>query len=55
MKNMLKNQKDKNMAAKLSTESWLLQISRDDLDFQKKHFQRKQMKVTNNLELVSPN
>ena len=35
LKNMLKNGKDKEMAAKLSTESQLLQISRDDLDFLK--------------------
>ena len=36
MKNMLKNRKEKKMAAKLSTYSHLLQISRDDLDFKKK-------------------
>ena len=36
VKNMLKNRKDKKMAAKLSTKSQLLQISRDDLDFKKK-------------------
>ena len=35
LKNMLKNGKDKEMAAKLSTESQLLQISRDDLDLLK--------------------
>ena len=35
LKNMLKIWKDKEMAAKLSTESQLLQISRDDLDFLK--------------------
>lgn len=35
LKNMLKNGKDKEMAAKLSTESQLLQISGDDLDFLK--------------------
>ena len=38
MKNMLKNRKDKKMAAKLSTESQLLQISRGDLYFKKKTF-----------------
>ena len=38
VKNMLKNRKDKNMAAKLSNESQLLQISRDDVDFKKKNF-----------------
>ena len=36
VKNMLKNRKDKEMAAKLGTESQLLQICRDDLDFNKK-------------------
>ena len=36
VKNMLKNRKDKKMAAKLSNESQLLQISRDDIDFKKK-------------------
>ena len=35
VKNMLKHRKDKKMATKLSTESQLLQISRDDLDFNK--------------------
>ena len=35
LKNMLKIWKDKEMAAKLRTESQLLQISRDDLDFLK--------------------
>ena len=35
LKNMLKNGKDKEMAAKLSTETQLLQISRDDLDLLK--------------------
>ena len=33
VKKMLKNGKDKKMAAKLSTKSQLMQISRDDLDF----------------------
>ena len=52
---MLKHRKDKKMATKLSTESQLLQISRDDLDFNK-NFQRiDERKVTKNLELVSPN
>ena len=36
VKNMLKNRKDKKMDAKLSTESQLLQISRDDVDCKKK-------------------
>ena len=38
MQNMSKNRKDKKMAAKCSTESQLLQISRDDhnLDSKKK-------------------
>ena len=35
VKNVLKNRKDKKVAAKLSTESQLLQISLDDLDFKK--------------------
>ena len=52
MKNMLKNRKDKKMAAKLSTESQLLQISRGDLYFKKKLLE-KIVKVTKNLELVS--
>ena len=36
VKNMLKNRKDKKMDAKLSTESQLLQICRDDVDYKKK-------------------
>ena len=36
VKNMLKNRKDNKMAVKLSTESQLMQISRDDLDFKTK-------------------
>ena len=36
VKNMLKNRTDKKMAAKFSTGSQLLQISRDNLDFKKK-------------------
>ena len=36
VKNMLKNRRDKKMAAKFSTGSQLLQISRDNLDFKKK-------------------
>ena len=35
VKNVLKNRKDKKVAGKLSTESQLLQISLDDLDFKK--------------------
>ena len=36
VKNILKNRKDNKMAVKLSTESQLMQISRDDLDFKTK-------------------
>ena len=35
VKNMLENRKDKKMAVKRSTQSQLLQISCDDLDFKK--------------------
>ena len=55
MKNMLKNRKDKKMAVTLSSESQLLQISRDGFDFKIKKLLEKTDKRTKNLELVSPN
>lgn len=52
MKNMLKNRKDKKMAVKLSSESQLLQVSRDDFDFKIKKLLEKTDKRTKNLQLV---
>ena len=55
VKNMLKNRKDKKVAVKVSSESQLLQVSRDDFDFKIKKLLEKTDKRTKNLELVSPN
>ena len=52
---MLKNRKDKKVAVKVSSESQLLQVSRDDFDFKIKKLLEKTDKRTKNLELVSPN
>ena len=55
MKNMLKNRKDKKVAVKVSSESQLLQVSRDDFDFKIKNLLEKTDKRTKNLQLVSSN
>ena len=55
MKNMLKNRKDKKVAVKVSSESQLLQVSRDNFDFKIKKLLEKKDKRTKNLQLDSSN